>query len=211
MITLGTNYNYYFIGDKFVKQIYNGEQNILGFNTTLDYQTLPTDSQIKSYKYNFDTGYFDPATGDNGYININAPISKMNVSVGSWVPNSTGQILRIEFTDISTQQIITTYNIGITSRTNIRCNYYSYVTKNGLVEQTANWDTYVDAPFNFNLFSYDFTNNKYVLNLLSGRDYSPSLISYEISTPYNGCLANIKSMWTSSTSRFSLRDITIQR
>lgn len=81
MFCLDTLYNYNFFGNKFIKEIYYGNNNVLQFNKIF-VEDLNNKSLIDSSKYNFDTGYFDSATGGNGYVNFKLPISRLDIGVG---------------------------------------------------------------------------------------------------------------------------------
>lgn len=211
MIKLSNKYTYNFVNSKFIKEIYNGSTKLLSFNTNLNYNTFPTDSQVNSYKYDFETGYFDSASGGNGYINILAPTAKLEVTAGTWNPSSTGQVLHIDFIDMLTGKQITSYYVIVSSKSGVRINYTFSVTKDGFVDQSTTWNTYVDAPVPYILYEYDFTNNKYIFRLLSGSDYKPSKVEYSIDMPYNGCKIQVTSTWSSSTSKFLFDKALIQR
>lgn len=207
MFCLDTLYNYNFFGNKFIKEIYYGNNNVLQFNKIL-VEDLNNKSLIDSSKYNFDTGYFDSATGGNGYVNFKLPISRLDIGVGYWNADTVGQVAHIDFIDALTGEQITTYTYGISNKSGVKRTHTFSITKNGFMDKITYWTTYLDAPAAFTVFEYDFINKRYVFRLLSGNssstDYNPNKEEYYIERPYHGCIVKVVSTWSTSTSKFTL-------
>lgn len=179
MLNNGNKYICPYIKDKFIKDVYLGSKNVLGFNKTLKHNS--DDSRI--VKSGYDGQYFSP----NGYINFNAVCKSLSLGIGNvWNPGGTFydlvEIRVYDFDFTLNRKLLYLYRIQINSYSSLSNFTYHFELFNGSLTKLkeTNWKTDYAFGFSFKPIDYDFVNNRWVFKFNNGG----SMDTYYINEPY---------------------------
>lgn len=182
MLNNGNKYICPYIKDKFIKDIYLGSNNVLGFNKTLYY----SDNDSRIVKSGYDGEYFSA----NGYINFNAVCKSLRLGIGNiWSPGGTFyDLVEIRVYDLDFTQyrkLLYYYRIQVSSYSSSSNFTYHFELFNGSLNKLkeTNWKTDYAFGNSFNPIDYDFTNNRWVFKFPSGSG-SGAPETYYINEPY---------------------------
>lgn len=159
-----------FAGSKFIKEIYFGSSQLLGFNKSIqlvknkDDRVEVSDCSIKNS--------VDFVIGAGGYTNVNAPCSQLTLGIGYYNPETVNKGIYINFIDMLTNKTIFQYQIYISSYSSIgNLTYRSYLkNESGTILKSTDWSTSATFSRSFDLFKYDFDNGKWVFTFSEGSD-----------------------------------------
>ena len=182
MLNDGDKYICPYIKDKFIKDIYLGSSNVLGFNKNLSWNT--DDSRI--VKNGYDGEYFSP----NGYINFNAVCKSLSLGLGNvWDPGGTFydlvEIRVYDFDFTQYRKLLYSYTIQVSSYSNSGNFNYHFELFDGNLNKLkeTNWKTDYAYSKTITVINYDFVNNRWVFNFVSGSD-NGSIVTYYINERY---------------------------
>ena len=206
MLNNGNKYICPYIKDKFIKDIYLGSNNILGFNKNLSWNT--DDSRVVKSGYNGE--YFSA----NGYLNFNAVCKSLSLGIGYWNPSGTFydlieiKIYNIDFT--ASKKLLYVYHIQVNSYTSLsNFNYHFELYDGSLTKlKETNWKTDYAFSRTFKPIDYDFVNNQWIFNFISGSN-NGSIDTYYINERYQPFRLEIENT-SGKTSKVTYISVEIQ-
>lgn len=199
-----------FLKDKFIKEAYFGTQKILGFDTSNTLSTYGEDERFQIAKYDYDNGEFYAG----GYAKLNAVCSRFGGGViNIWDPGGKYDMIDVYIKNFTTGEQLFRYRISVSaysSLSNFTLKFEVFDANNTSLKSTT-WKTDYAFGSSFNVFEYDFTNNKWIFTLLYTGSYSSGRpTTLEVSSPYVPCRVEVYNISGRNGARFRMNNIVVQ-
>lgn len=199
-----------FLKDKFIKEAYLGTQKILGFDPNNTLSTYGEDERFQIVNYNHEYNEFYAG----GYAKLNAVCSRFGCGViNAWDPGGKYDMIDVYIKNIVTGAQLYRYRISVSaykSLSDFTLKFEVFDANNTSIASST-WRTDYGFGSSFNIFEYDFTNNKWIFTLLYTGSYSSSReTKHEVSAPYVPCKVEVYNISGRNGARFFMRNIVVQ-
>lgn len=191
MVVNGENNLILLLGNEFIKDVYLGNDQILGFNN--QYSLNDEDTRIN--KYNLIEEDFDFYLNTNGYIKFNGVCCKLICGMGGvYSPGGASNFLDIYIKDFN-ENILYRYNITVSSFTNVSKFTYKFTLfdSEDVQIKSTEWTTDYAFSSTFDIFKYDFEHKQWIFEFISGGP-SSSKQTYSVMRKYMPCKIEINNV-----------------
>ena len=205
MIYKGNKHALNLIGNKFIKEAYLGNKQLLGFNKTLYYNS--DDSRVDCAGYNGE----DFSKG--GYLIYNAICSKLTAGViNIWDPGGKYNMVDVYIREFGTGNQLYRYNISVSaysSLSNFTLKFTLYNASGSELKSTT-WKTDYAFGSSFTLFEYSFETNQWLFQFISGNSYNYEPQTLAINGDYVPCFIQAYNVSGRNGARVMRLNATIQ-
>lgn len=199
-----------FLKDKFIKEAYLGTQKILGFDTNNTLSTYGEDERFQIV--NYDKEYGDFYAG--GYAKLNAVCTKFGGGViNIWDPGGSYNLVDIYIKNIVTGAQLFRYRVSVSAYKSLSDFTLKFEVFDANDKSLASntWRTDYGFSSSFRVFEYDFTNNKWLFDLIYTGSYSSGRITtHSVSSPYVPCKVEVYNISGRNGARFRMNNIVVQ-